>query len=68
MAFNDLDDSNDRQLYRNYAPRIAQRPEEATIEAKLVIMGNTGKYSGCLAAPARPRFCLPILPSRRRQD
>lgn len=42
MAFNDLDDSNDRQLYRNYAPRIAQRPEEATIEAKLVIMGNTG--------------------------
>ncbi|KAG8805442.1 Ras- protein Rab-21 [Serendipita sp. 399] len=42
MAFNDLDESNDRMRYRNYAHRIGQRAEEESIEAKLVVMGNTG--------------------------
>ncbi|KAG8758225.1 hypothetical protein FRC14_000472 [Serendipita sp. 396] len=42
MAFNDLDDSNDRMRYRNYAHRIGQRADQESIEAKLVVMGNTG--------------------------
>ena len=42
MAYHDLNDSNERPRYRNYAQRIQQRDDDAAIEAKLVVMGNSG--------------------------
>lgn len=47
MVFNTLDECDDRQqMYRNYprmGPVQGPRSEETTIEAKLVVMGNSGK-------------------------
>jgi hypothetical protein len=58
MPFNDYDDSNDRPIYRNYARRIEQREDEGAIEAKLVIMGNTGKWNRCSPEVAIMHACL----------